>query len=227
MQRYPFATEAPRHRVNNRVSGIVTNVSVSLCLGGKPLSGSPERYKGILCAALLTLLLCVSSAAQSNAGGRTPRAAVQQFFTLLKAQQHDKLYGLLPAQLQQQITREQLSASLKRLDEFLIIEKLQVGRVQEHGEFAVVDTTIYGKLKKPMKFNEQEITAGRATAQQYLRKENGQWKIVTADERTRAAFLKQHPEFSQQFQLTRAQFAVQQKGQWQSFNAPRTALPRP
>ena len=178
----------------------------------------------ILLITLLSLLLGTNNLAQS---GRTPAGAVQQFFKLLKAQQHDKLYELLPAQLQQQITREQLSASLKRLDEFLVIEKLQVGRVQEKGEFAVVDTTIYGKLKKPMKIGAQEITAGRATAQQYLRKETGQWKIVTADERTRAAFLKQHPEFSQQFQLTRAQFAVQQNGQWQNFNAPRNALPRP
>ncbi len=185
------------------------------------------RYNSTLCVILLLLLLCVNGTAQSNTGSRTPSAAVQQFFKLLKAQQHDKLYDLLPTQLQQQITREQLSVSLKRLDEFLVVEKLQVGRVQEHGEFAVVDTTISGKLKKPMKINEQEITAGRAVAQQYLRKENNQWKIVTADERTRAAFLKQHPEFSKQFQLTRAQFSFKQNGQWQSFNPPRNALPRP
>ncbi len=183
------------------------------------------NHRHLAVTVALLLLLWLNTAAQS--AGRTPRAAVQQFFALLKAQQHDKLYDQLPAQLQQQITRAQLSASLKRLDEFLVIEKLQVGHVQEHGEFAVVDTTIYGKLKKPMQINAQEITAGRATAQQYLRKENGQWKIVTADERTRAAFLKQNPTFSQQFQLTRAQFTIQQKGQWQSFNPPRNALPRP
>ncbi len=186
-----------------------------------------HRYKSILFIAFLTLLLCVDNPAQGNASGRTPRAAIQQFFALLKTQQHDKLYDQLPTQLQQQITRAQLSASLKRLDEFLVIEKLQVGRVQEQGEFAVVDTTIYGKLKKPMKIGEQEINAGRASAQQYLRKENGQWKIVTADERTRAAFLKQNPDFAKQFQLTRALFAIQQQGQWQSLNPPRNALPRP
>ncbi len=186
-----------------------------------------HRYKSTLFVAFLLLLLGVGSLAQGNAGGRTPRAAVEQFFALLKAQQHDKLYDQLPAQLQQQLTRAQLSASLKRLDEFLVIEKMQLGRVQEHGEFAVVDTTIYGRLKKPMKINAQEINAGRATAQQYLRKENGQWKIITADERTRAAFLKQHPEFSQQFQLTRAGFEFKQNKQWQAFNPPRNALPRP
>ncbi|MBI1762218.1 MAG: hypothetical protein HYR56_12365 [Acidobacteria bacterium] len=185
------------------------------------------RHNRLTFAAPILLLLCVASLSQNNAGGRTPRAAVQQFFTLLKAQQYDKLYELLPSQMQQETTREQLSASLKRLDEFLIIEKLQLGRVQEHGEFAVVDTTIYGKLKKPLTINEQVLSAGRATAQQYLRKENGQWKIVTADERTRAVFLNQNPAFSQQFQLTRARFEFKQKGQWQSFNAPRNALPRP
>lgn len=166
----------------------------------------------------------VNSQAQSN---RTPRAAVQQFFALLKAQQYDRLYEMLPSQSQQQVPRAQFAASLKRLDEFLTIEKMQTGRTQEHGEFAVVDTTMYGKLKKPLQINGQQITAGRATAQQYLRKENGQWKIVTADERTRALFLKQNPDFAQQFELTRAQFAFQQNGQWQSLTPPRNTPPRP
>ena len=167
----------------------------------------------------------VGFAAQS--GGKTPLAkrAIEQFFALLKTQQYAKLYDLLPGSLQQQLTREQLTASLQRLDNFLVIEKLQVGRVQEKGDYAVVDTTIYGRLKQPMNMQGQEIREGRVSAQQYLFKENGQWKVVTADDRTRAFFLKRNPEFNQQFQLTRAQFAFKQNGQWQSFN-PRGALPR-
>lgn len=174
------------------------------------------------------LVICALSSAGIVAQTRkapSAQTAVEQFFALLKTQQYAKLYELLPGNLQQQLTREQLTASLQRLDNFLVIEKLQVGRVQEKGEYAVVDTTIYGRLKQPLKLNEQEIREGRVSAQQYLFKENGQWKVVTADDRTRAFFLKRNPEFNQQFQLTRAQFAFKQNGQWQAFN-PRAALPR-
>lgn len=164
-------------------------------------------------------------AAQRAASPASARGTLEQFFALLKTQQYPKLYELLPSELQQQLTREQLAASLKRLDEFLVIEKMQVGRVQEKGDFAVVDTMIYGKLKRPMKFNEQTISEGRVSAQQYLFKENGQWKVATADERTRAFFLKRNPAFSQQFQLTRAQFAFKQNGQWQSLQG--NQLPAP
>ena len=167
---------------------------------------------------LFICTLAVAALGQSGSAKKT----VEQFFALLKTQQHAKLYELLPGQLQQQLTREQLAASLRRLDEFLVIEKLQVGRVQQEGEFAVVDTTIYGRLKQPMKINGQEIHEGRVSAQQYLFKENGQWKVATADERTRAFFLKRNPQFNQQFQLNRAQFAFKQNGQWQPFN-PRQA----
>lgn len=183
------------------------------------------QHKNSLFVALALGLFCTGGLAQTQPGKGTPRAAVQQFFTLLKAQQHAKLYDLLPVQLQQQITREQLSLSLKRLDQFLVMEKLEIGRVQQQGEFAVVDTTIYGGLKTPMKMQGQAINAGRATAQQYLLKENGHWKIVTADERTRALFLKQNPGFSNQFQLTRAQFAFKQNGQWQALD--RRSIPAP
>lgn len=173
------------------------------------------------------LVICALSSAGITAQTRkapSAKNAVEQFFALLKTQQYAKLYELLPGNLQQQLTREQLTASLQRLDNFLVIEKLQVGRVQEKGDYAVVDTTIYGRLKQPMNLNGQEIREGRVSAQQVLFKENGQWKVVTADDRTRALFLKRNPEFNQQFQLTRAQFAFKQNGQWQSFN-PRGARP--
>jgi hypothetical protein len=182
-------------------------------------------YNLFLAFVLIFVLLGAGLAAQRSGQASSARQAVDQFFSLLKTQQYAKLYDLLPGQLQQQLTREQLAVSLKRLDEFLVIEKLQLGRVQEKGEYAVVDTTVYGRLKQPLKFNEQEIHEGRVSAQQYLFKENGQWKVVTADERTRAFFLKRNPQFNQQFQLSRAQFAFKQNGQWQPINPRQAASP--
>lgn len=180
-------------------------------------------WRATLTVSLFWLTLGTGAAATQS--DSAPRTAVEKFFALLKTQQYSQLYEFLPSGLQQQVTREQLTASLQRLDSFLTIERLQVGRVQQQGDFAVVDTTIYGRLKKPLRLNGAEIIEGRVQAQQYLFKESGQWKVITADDRTRAYFLKRNPAFTQQFQLTRAQFAFKQNGQWTTMN--RGAVPRP
>lgn len=148
------------------------------------------------------------------------RGAVQSFFTLLKSQKYAELYDFLPSELQKQITREQLTGSMKRLEANLAIERMEIGRVQQRGEVAVVDTTIYGNLKRPMEMNGQQVKEGRVTVQQFLFKENGQWKVVTADNRSRDFFLKRNPNFKQQFQLAQPQFAFKQNGKWMPLGQP-------
>ncbi len=161
-------------------------------------------------------LILVSSFAQNRHQSKDARAAVNSFFSLLKSQQYAALYDFLPSQLQQQITREQLSQSLKRLESFIVIERMEIGRVQERGDYAVVDTTIYGRLKKPLNLNQQEVSEGRVAAQQFLFRENGQWKIATADSRAQAYFLKRNPEFNKQFQIAPPKFEFKQNGEWKA-----------
>jgi hypothetical protein len=91
---------------------------------------------------------------------------------------------------------------------------MEVGRVQERGDFAVVNTTIYGKLKKPVTLNGEEISEGRVAAQQLLFREGGRWKVVTADSRTQSYFLKRNAEFTKQFQLAQPRFEFKQKDKW-------------
>jgi hypothetical protein len=164
---------------------------------------------------LAFLLLFPAFAAPAQPKASTPRTAVTAFFAALKSHQYDALYDSLPSQFREQLTREQLARSLKRLDGFLAIEKLEIGRLQQRGETAVVDTIIYGRLKQAMKFGEVEVTEGRVNAQQYLIRENGVWKLATADNRSRGFFLKRNPEFSRQFQLAPPQFEFKQGGKWQ------------
>ncbi|MCI0390383.1 MAG: hypothetical protein MOB07_16655 [Acidobacteria bacterium] len=155
--------------------------------------------------------------AQNKSQPKDARAAVQTFFSLLKSQQYSSLYDFLPGQLQQQFTSEQLAQSLKRLDSFIVIERMEIGRIQQKGDFAVIDTTIYGRLKKPIKLSGEEVNEGRTSVQQYLFKENGQWKVATADSRTRDYFLRQYPEFNKQFQFMQPRFEFKQNGRWTSF----------
>jgi hypothetical protein len=175
--------------------------------------------------AVLGVLLTMSAAtALAQAKSATPRSAVEAFFSLLKARKYDALYDSLPSQFQRQITREQLAQSLKRLDGFLTIEKLEIGRVQQRGEYAVVDTTIYGRLKQPLKLGtlgETEIREGRVSAQQYLFREAGAWKLATADNRSQSFFLQRNPDFTKQFQIARPKFEFKRDGNWE------TAGPRP
>jgi hypothetical protein len=162
----------------------------------------------------------MSGAAQNDNQSKDARAAVNKFFLLLKSRSYPALYEFLPSDLQRQVTREQLALSLMRLDSFITIERMEVGRVQERGDFAVVNTTIYGRLKKPVTLNGEEISEGRVAAQQFLFREGGHWKVITADNRTQSYFLKRNAEFTKQFQLAQPRFEFKQKDKW-------TALGRP
>jgi hypothetical protein len=174
---------------------------------------------------VLFAVLLFSFSALAPAQSKDARGAVQMFFSLLKSQKYAELYDFLPSELQKQTTREQLTSSLKRLEAYLSVQRMEIGRVQQRGELAVVDTTIYGSLKRPQEINGQQVKEGRVTVQQYLFKENGQWKIATADNRARDFFLKRNPNFKQQFQLIQPQFAFKQDGKWMPFGPP-SAPPR-
>ncbi len=168
--------------------------------------------------ALVVLALLFSTPpALAQSKSATPRGAVETFFSLLKSQKYDALYDFLPSQFQGQTTREQLALSLKRLNGFLAIEKLEIGRVQQRGDYAVVDTTIYGRLKQPMKLGDREINEGRVNAQQYLLREDGKWKLATADNRSQSFFLKRNPDFNKQFQITRPRLEFKWNDKWEGF----------
>ncbi len=171
-------------------------------------------WKSVL-AVLCLVVLALPSQAQQDAKG-----AVTSFFSLLKGQKYAALYEYLPAEMQQKMSREQLTNSLKRLSSFISIEKMDIGRVQQKGDFAVVDTTIFGKLARPLKSNEsspgKQMQEGKIAVQQYLFKENGHWKVATADSSARSYFLKKHPAFKAGFQFTQPRFFIKQNGQWKA-----------
>jgi hypothetical protein len=169
---------------------------------------------GRICVCLLLLLLPAIAPAQGKRND--PRNAVETFFKLLKTQNYQALYNFLPAEFQQHTSREQLAMSLKRLDGFLTIEKLEIGRVQLRDAQAVVDTVIYGRLKQPRKIQDVEIREGRVQVQQFLLRENNQWKLATADNRSQNYFLKRNPEFSKQFQLAPPRLEFKRDGKWEA-----------
>lgn len=178
------------------------------------------RFSSFLSLLTLIPLLALSftqAPAQTTARSSEPRTVVQSFFSLLKAQKYAALYDYLPSEMQQRVSREKMTESLNRLSGFIALERMDIGRIQQRGDFAVIDTTFYGHLIRPIEMNGKKIQEGRVSVQQYLFKENGTWKIATSDSSTRAYFLKRHPEFKQGFQFTQPQFAFKQNGQWVPF----------
>ena len=179
---------------------------------------------GSTAAASLLLLMVIplcfggSSEAIAQTKGPSARATIQSFFENLKSQRYDALYEYLPMQVQKQITREQLAFSLKRLDSILQIEKMEIGRVQQRGDFAVIDTVLYGRLKRPMKIGGEDAYEGRVAVQQLLLKEGEQWKVITADDRTRRIYQQTNPEFERGFQFKPPRFEFKQNGAWRPFN---------
>lgn len=168
----------------------------------------------VVLLALVLFIAALPAFAQQDAKG-----AVNSFFSLLKTQKYAALYEYLPSDLQQKVSREQLAASLKRLSTFITIEKMEIGRVQQKGEFAVIDTSIFGKLVRGMKKEETaQPQEGKVAVQQYLFKEKGRWKVATSDSTTRAYFLKKYPEFKQGFEFTQPRFFIKQGGEWKAMN---------
>ncbi|MBK9314855.1 MAG: hypothetical protein IPM55_11520 [Acidobacteria bacterium] len=171
----------------------------------------------------------MTATAQKNATKESARGAVVRIFALLKAGEYAEIYQYLPNSMQQRTTREQLDQSLSRLQNFLLIDRITVGKTQQSGETAVVETTILGRLKRPLTVNGATISEGRVIAQQILAKEDGQWKLITADNRTRDLFLKEHPDFKNNFRLTEPQLFFRQNGKWMPLATAlsRTGRPRP
>jgi hypothetical protein len=195
-------------RLTNKERSIISGT------GWKPFLPYCGKY-------LIFLLVCFvfidgSALAQNKQKSGDARTTVQTFFTLLKSQRYSSLYEFLPSKLQEQVTREQLTKSLKRLETYITIERMEISRVQENGDYAVIDTKIYGRLKKPLKLKTENASEGRITVQQYLFKEDNRWKIATADNRTRDYFLKRNPDFNKQFQFNLPRFEIKQNGQWRA-----------
>lgn len=173
---------------------------------------NPNAAVRLVFVGLMSAALAVSSSAAS-----TPTAAVKAFFELLKTEKYDDLYQHLPSKLQQRITQSQFTDSVKRIGDHITLERMDIGKVQQKGNYAVVDTLVYGKLRQPVKYQGELISEGRVHAQQILIKEGKDWKVISADDRVRAFFAREDPDFIKDFKLTPPHFEFKRGGKWQPF----------
>jgi len=155
---------------------------------------------------LLLLSLFLVSSVLANEG--EVRSVVQGAFNKLKSGDYGSLYDVLPQNSQNKISRDKFVQSLERSRDSYQLDSMEIGKIKVSGDIAVVDTVMYGKVKKPAE------AEGKIVAQQYLVKENGRWRIATGDRATVKKFLASNPNFAKNFKLTAPRIYAKQNGKW-------------
>ena len=136
------------------------------------------------------------------------RAVVQTIFEHLKSEQYDELYDTLPAASRSRITRERFTNALRRTSGIYHLDRLEIGAVRVSGDIALVDTVMYGSVSRPIE------AEGKIVAQQYLVREDGQWRVATGDRATVQRFLAANPRFAKRFPIRQPHVFVKRDGQW-------------
>lgn len=161
------------------------------------------------------LIGLISLTGIAGTGASNPKAVIEDFFQVLKAEKYQAVYSYLPSEMHEEISVDGLKQMMKPLFSFVHLERMEVGRVQQKGDFAVIDTTIYGKLSPQMtKGQANGPQEAKISVQQYLLKENGKWKVATSTTKSRAILLKKHPAFKKEFVFSPPRIFVRQNGQW-------------
>ena len=135
-------------------------------------------------------------------------AAVQRIFDQLKAGQYEALYDSLPSSSRARISRERLVKGLQGTRNLYQLERIEIGAVRVSGNLAVVDTVMYAHIAKPFDAD------GKLVVQQYLIREDGNWRVATGDTATINRFLRSNPAFGRKFPIKRARAYINQNGKW-------------
>lgn len=172
-----------------------------------------RRFLGVI----VGLPLQVLAVAAGERDEKAVRSAVQRFFSLLQRGRYRELHGLLPSSFRSQTTPEEVERSLRRLGEFIRIESLTIGEVRQEGETAVAETTITGRLVRQLPTRSNGAPAvrpaagtrrGRVIAWQYLVREEGLWRVASADNRSQQLFFQRHPGIREKFAVPPPRFEV-------------------
>jgi hypothetical protein len=136
------------------------------------------------------------------------RSAVQHIFDQLKAGQYEALYDSLPSSSRARLSRERLVNGLQGTRNLYQLERIEIGAVRVAGNLAVVDTVMYARIARPFDAD------GKLVVQQYLIREDGNWRVATGDTATINRFLKSNPAFARKFPIKRTRAYVNQNGKW-------------
>ena len=165
----------------------------------------------------LLLLLLAPDAIHASASDAEVRSVVQQVFQQLKDKNYEALYDTLPSASRERLTRERFTSALRRTQDMYVLDRIEIGKTNVSGNFAVVDTVLYGSVLN---------TEGKIVVQQYLVREEGKWRVATGDRPTIKRFLAANPAFGRKFQIREPRVFVKKDGGWVEFAPPKQPRPR-
>ena len=162
--------------------------------------------------ALLFALVAICAASQRAAAvvsdESDARATIQSVFDQLKSGNYAALYDSLPSSSRSRITKDRFVNGLQRTSDFYQLQRIEIGAVRVSGNLAVADTTMYARVNKPLNAD------GKLVVQQYLVREDGQWRVATGDNATINRFLKANPSFARRFPIRSPKAYINQNGKW-------------
>ena len=162
----------------------------------------------------LNLLAPAGSIAATPSDQTDVRAAVERVFGQLKDGKYEALYDGLPSSSRARMSRERFASALQQTRNLYQLGRIEIGAARISGDLAVVDTVMYARIAPP--FN----TDGKLVVQQYLVREDGNWRVATGDNATINRFLKSNPTFAKRFPIKRPQAFIKQDGKWVEFQRP-------
>lgn len=172
------------------------------------------NFSLFLAATLLAGALATPAQASDEA---SVRSLVERVFQQLKKKEYGALYDALPSSSRSRLSRDRFAAALRRAQDTYELDRIDIGSVRVANNLAVVDTVLYGRLVKPFQ------TEGKIVVQQYLIREDGQWRIATGDNVTTRRFLAGNPAFAKKFPIRAPRVYIKQNGNWVEFTPPRSS----
>jgi hypothetical protein len=169
-----------------------------------------KSMKKKICSLLLMLLVVGGAAHASDA--TDVRNTVQSVFEQLKSRDFSGVYDALPGSTRNRMSRDRFVNALQRSQDFYQLDRIEIGATKVSGNLAVVDTVLFGRVVAPIQAD------GKIVVQQYLVREDGQWRVATGDQATVKRFLAQNPGFGKNFKIRQPRVYIKQNNKWVEFN---------
>lgn len=170
------------------------------------------KLRVLLLSVLTALLITVPVKASDET---EVRQMVNRVFEQLKSHDYGSVYDGLPTSSRSRMSRDRFVNALERAQGIYELDRMDIGQVKVAGNLAAVDTVLYGRVTIPVQ------AEGKIVVQQYLVKEDGNWRVATGDQSTIKKFLASNPAFSRGFQIKQPRVYVKQDGKWVEFSVPR------
>lgn len=152
--------------------------------------------------------LMSSPTAVATANEADVRRAMERAFQMLRAGEYGGLYDTLPSASQRRISREGFVAGMNRARGMFELDRLEISAVRVAGDLAVVDTTLYGRARRPIEGE------GKIISRQYVIREGGQWRVTTGDRSTISPVLAANRQLARRFPPTEPRVYMKRDGKW-------------